>query len=628
MEHFDPLKHKRGVHGKFSDMLASLKPGSAAHLPDGIHVKAGTGRFGGGTRRGYQVHGANGEKIGGFHAERSSAAMVALNASAKNTHPDSIGGTKSHENFKAAEQYAAHGTSAAPKPAKAASLAHGAGGGEGHADNLAAVRKSFHPDPAKARQQVQNSKLPQFQKRDLHVALAREIAAKNDAKGRIAPAADRNALRKMTPDEKRAAVKRQEEDKAGVAGAGAGNKPKAGDLALGGTLHHDSHGEMVYMGRNSTNHHVARKAGDGEGGKKHIIRLKNVSLTAPVGSEKKPASGKLPENFGKGNQVREAKVASERHAELNALQAANAQGGPDKRGGDPMGGKANEAAAARKNKEAQAMRDNADSVTHVGELDRAIQAKLAQAPDLAAKNKLYKQYREWAKGGAKSPAIKRIEADMAAKGERAGLRAKPRAAVDQGARQKALAAKAQQKADIQRRNAQEADAKKAARKAGNAQEKERHAAAEANGWTGMEQYKLDEAKRKMNNARGPGAAQAAQKTVRELEARKNELAKGPNKPLGKQKIEKVALSEHEKEIRGTNQLMDKRMVTMPDGTVHELTRVKHYERVMARDANYEVGKRHDFTAWYASGKQLTTGGIKDAMKRLGEEHAKGLRPKA
>lgn len=324
MNRFDPLKHKRGAGGKFADMLRNLKPGSAVELPDGIHVKASQSRVGGKQRRGYTVHNPGGKQAPGFHLEAQTAAVAALNHSARHEHPDAVGGKKKFTSYEAAIGGEPPLKGARPV---AASLPHGEGGGQGHAKNLDDVRKSFDPDPMKARQQINNSKLPQFQKRELLIKVQREIAAKKDATGRIAPAppvgkptydvqkmhavagekddlkalADAGYTRRdlmrylddtqaITGEEARGIVQRA----LGKGGAGAQGqnrqgqhlhvkgpgeyKPKAGDLKQGETkLNHSVHGDMVYMGRNATNHHVAAKADD-LGGKKHIIRLKEISL--------------------------------------------------------------------------------------------------------------------------------------------------------------------------------------------------------------------------------------------------------------------------------------------------------------------------------------------------------------
>jgi hypothetical protein len=294
-QEFDPLKHKRGSHGRFTDMLRLLKPGSAAKLPDGIHVKAVNAKHGQGRRRKYQVIHANGKQVGGDHLEAGTAALVALNQSAQHEHPDAVGGRQRYENF-------AHAMGEGMGAAEAAG-----GGARAHMQqNAAEIRRAYPADTraaiAKVTAEQRRGLLPGFQAE----ALLRHLRAEQAQQKRV------NAGPKRQEAAAPSGAKRDV--------AGDPNKPKAGDLTPGVTkLTHSQHGEMIYMGRNATNHHVARKVADGEGGKKHIIRLKEIKLGHGAAEEK--GGDKATES--KGEPKGEDKAAAYRvpvvRARLNAI---------------------------------------------------------------------------------------------------------------------------------------------------------------------------------------------------------------------------------------------------------------------------------------------------------------------
>jgi hypothetical protein len=265
---FDPLKHKRGAHGQFTDMLKSLKPGSAVELPDGHQVKAIAQRQGSGTRKVYKVTGPMVSKKSGHFPDASQAAKAALNASAQHNHPDAVGGSKHYDNFDRAM-----GVAEAPAPQAAAP----AGSVPKAQQNAAQLRTLLSPNPDKALKQVD---------RDL-------------ARGHL-QAFQAAALRHLLREEQRRKAAEPQPEKPKREGGkrdvhGPADKPKAGDLKPGQTIHHDEHGPMVYMGRNATNHHVARKQNEPEGAKPRIIRLKNVKIGeggegSVGGSTDKPSS--------------------------------------------------------------------------------------------------------------------------------------------------------------------------------------------------------------------------------------------------------------------------------------------------------------------------------------------------
>lgn len=372
---FDPLKHKRGAGGKFTDMLRNLNPGSAVELPDGIHVKVSNERYGAGRRRMYVVQGPRGEKLGNAHLEAQTAAGVALNKSAQHEHPDAVGGNKRHETYAAAMDYGEHGTQQSPirKAEQAAGSAHAR-----VANNAAELRRAYPANPRealrKAKAERDRGQLPRFQANALIAHIQAEIAiqkregrqskAKSDAQDwgveekmlggfgnyqdgyheekrfvAVGPDKPGGTVHKTREEAEADIAKRKERHTAVEKArgdrkrdvAGDPNKPKASDLKPGVTkLTHSQHGEMLYMGRNATNHHTARKVSDGEGGKKHIIRLKEIQIGSAsergeqqsmgVGKEEsaKPASAKPKKGQVKPEDVTPQKLG-------NVLKAAGLQ---------------------------------------------------------------------------------------------------------------------------------------------------------------------------------------------------------------------------------------------------------------------------------------------------------------
>lgn len=405
-QEFDPLKHRRGAHGKFVDMLRSLKPGSAVQLPDGIHVKAVNAKHGQGRRRKYQVIHANGKKVGGDHLEAGTAAQVALNQSAQHVHPDAVGGARRYENFN-------HAMGEGQQAAEAAGGAAASG-----QKNIAQLRAAYPADTraaiAKVTAEQRRGILPQMTAEGLLRHLRAEQAQQKRIANRPAPAkpsqADSQGFHikeemlggfghyqegyhkekrfvvygpdqpggavftsqsaaeaNMKARKERHAVRQEQQAKRAAAQpaggkrdvAGPKDKPKASDLTPGVTkLTHSQHGEMIYMGRNATNHHVARKVADGEGGKKHIIRLKEITLG---------------HGGGGGGQKETAAPAAAK----------------------PSGSKPSNGAS------------KGDKAVVI---DKQYQDLIAAAPNLDAKNKLYKEYREFIRTGKVGPSIGKANA--------------------------------------------------------------------------------------------------------------------------------------------------------------------------------------------------------------------------
>jgi hypothetical protein len=332
---FDPLKHKRGAHGKFTDMLRSLKPGGAVELPDGIKVKAEAD----GGKRKFVVQDPNGRRRPGHYLEAEHAARAGLNASAAHQHPDAIGGNKSYHDWQSAMEGKGGIAPREVKPREvkpARAVAAAPGGSHVAQQNAEGLRKAYPKDPKVAKTHVERDRkkglLQPWQASRLNQLLTDEQVAAEpksgssewrieekdmqaghyqegyhkerkfvvygpDKAGGTVHATRAEAEADLEKRKKRHA--QRGEARPAAAGkrdvAGPANKPKAGDLKLGQRIKHDEHGDMIYMGRNATNHHVARKANEPEGAKPRIIRLKNVSIGdggagSVGGSTDKPAS--------------------------------------------------------------------------------------------------------------------------------------------------------------------------------------------------------------------------------------------------------------------------------------------------------------------------------------------------
>lgn len=91
--HWDPHEHPRDLLGKFSEKLDSMGDGGKVMLPDGITVTKKGGRF----RIGIGDH-----TTPASFKKPESAAKKALDYSAANTHPDSLGGDVSYTDREAA----------------------------------------------------------------------------------------------------------------------------------------------------------------------------------------------------------------------------------------------------------------------------------------------------------------------------------------------------------------------------------------------------------------------------------------------------------------------------------------------------------------------------------------------
>jgi hypothetical protein len=95
MADFDPLKHPRNTRGEFSEILGGLAKGSAVHLPGGIAVEKV-------KVAGQDMHRVVTPGHVSHHDSPEKAADHALELSARSTHPDSLGGARSHKDLPSA----------------------------------------------------------------------------------------------------------------------------------------------------------------------------------------------------------------------------------------------------------------------------------------------------------------------------------------------------------------------------------------------------------------------------------------------------------------------------------------------------------------------------------------------